>query len=81
MTKNFGKNACKPGKEHKNGAIVIPIETEQSLIHGDIDDYYRTMVVEVLMKMMSEFFMNFIHTFRFSVLLLNELFFFERYCV
>ena len=68
-------NACKPGKELRDGAIVKQMETDQSLIRDYIDDYCRKMVVGVLMTMTVIdgwiFSINFIHTFRCSVLLLN----------
>lgn len=76
MTRKFGKNAWKPGKEHKDGAVLILIETDQSLLRDDIDVYCRTMVVEILITMTLIydwiFRINFIQNFRFSVLLLNE---------
>jgi len=81
MTRKFGKNAWKPGKEHKCGAILIPIERDQSLPRDGIDVYCRTMVVEILktMTMIDDwiFSINFIHTFRCSVLMLNDFFFLE----
>jgi hypothetical protein len=68
-------NACKPGKEHRDGDIVKQMETDQSLIRDYIDDYCRKMVVGVLMTMTVIdgwiFSINFIRTFRCSVLLLN----------
>jgi hypothetical protein len=80
MTRNFGKNTWKPGKENKYGAILIPIETGQGLIRDDIDEYCHTMVVEILLTMTviddCIFSINFIHTFTFSLLLINDFFLF-----
>lgn len=76
MTRKFGKNTWKPGKERKDGAILIPIERGQNLPRDGIDVYCRTMVDEILKTMTLTgdwiFSINFIHTFRFSVLMLND---------